>query len=219
MTTGYQGTKKNVVLFTKEGTGQLFWVDADGVERVVGPMPPPQPDNILAADSSVVSSGSWPSGDGNTDQLKLGHAFFATPRLRRNAVARWVGVGEYTNNTPNSTTINARLLIDGSAVGSTLQWVHSATAVASGGRIIFDAELYCNPMFPTPDYIIKATTTIITSTGTALLGTSQYLLPTINHLADQLIGWQIWKNPSGAGAIMNLHGMGCVQLIKTTGAY
>lgn len=208
--------------YTKTGTSQLFRVGEDGEELAVGQPPDTYMDSeILTAAASYSPGGDWISGSGVTSQLVLPVAKVCTPRLRRNTWLRWVIVGDYENPTPNNTTIEAQLMVDAVATGTAFSWVQNG-AVTSPGAFIFIADLYSLATPGATRHILDVKPKIINASGVAVIGgatsnTELSQIYSLNPLVDQTLGFQIRKSVAGAGAILAIQSIGCVQFLKTTG--
>jgi hypothetical protein len=170
---------------------------------------------------SEAAAGEISSPSTDTSQLVLPVARLQVPALRRSGLIHWEIEGDYSNPTPNNTTLAATLIVDATPTGTEMTWTQNA-AVTATGVYRLSIDLVTSGNYTSPRHIAYLELTILNSSGVAVLGgattnTKLSQIYSLNSLVDQSLLWEVRKSVAGANAVLTITSVFAYQLCRSSG--
>ena len=204
---------------SKQGSSRLWSVDSSGLRTPVGTRPTGEfPEIITRTRWASISAGvgDFASAAADNTWLTLPIGRFPAPSLRRNVLVKWDILGDYSNPTPNSESLEAQLMVDSAAVDSALAYAQTA-AVTTTGSMRFTADLTTIGNLVSPRFLMHTKMQIVDSSGALVIATEKFMYSTINPINEQTLSWRIRKTLASGSVVLNIHSVLCYQICPQTG--
>lgn len=217
----YDPTDSQIPVHSRQNTHRVWRKDSANARVPVSARDgePASPIVVRTSYSSLGSGvGDFASAATDNTWITLPVGKFMVPSLRRVVLIRWEIVGDYSNPLGDAESIEAQLMVDGSAVDSALAYAQTA-AVTSTGAIRFTADLVTVGTLTSPRFLMSTKCQIVDASAASIISTEKFMFSTIDSLANQTLGWRLRKTQTGGGTtvVMNIHSILCYQVCPTSG--